>query len=437
MKGALAVFPVFILLCSAGLFAQNPTTNAVQRLPMAKAEDVGMSSERLMRIKAGMQKYVDRREVAGVVTMIARHGKVVHLEAVGNRDAETKAPMTADTIFRIASMTKPIVSVAAMMLYEEGHFQLSDPISKWIPEFQSMRIAEVQGAGANYRTVNATNPITIRHLLTQTSGLATGDGVLAGEYQKIAPRTVPNDTVGNFVQRLAKLPLSFEPGTKWEYGQYGIATNVIGRLVEIISGKTLDEFLSERILRPLKMNDTYFYLPEAKLSRLAASYQPDANFKIQLVEAPTRESIFVREPHTFFAGNGGLVSTAADYVRFHQLMLNGGELDGVRLLGRKTVELMTSNHTGNLNNSAGPGYGFGLGYAVLRDIGESGIPGSVGLYRWGGAYGTTFFVDPVEDMIAIMMVQLRPYTHSNIRRDFQVLAYQAIVDHTKALTSSN
>ena len=433
MKRTLLPFGL-LLLCTA-LFAQAPAPG--QGLPMGRPEDAGMSSERLARIKTAMQRYVDRSEVAGVVTLIARHGRVVHLDSVGYRDVEAKAPMTPDTIFRIASMTKPVVSVAAMALYEEGHFQLSDPISKWIPEFQNMKVAEVQSAGTNYTTSSARTPITIRHLLTQTAGLATGDGVLQYDYQKIAPRTIPNDTVGDFVRRLATLPLNFEPGTKWEYGQFGIATNVIGRLIEIISKQPLDKFLADRILQPLLMSDTYFYLPESKLSRFAASYRPDANKKIQLAEKPTAESIFVKGPHTFFAGNGGLVSTAADYFRFQQMVLNGGELDGVRILGRKTIELMTSNHTGDLRGRVSPGSGFGLGYNIIVDVGASGLPGSVGNYGWGGAFCTIFFVDPDEDMIGIMMTQLRPNDHSNIRREFQVLAYQAIVDNGKPARSSN
>jgi CubicO group peptidase (beta-lactamase class C family) len=416
-----------------------------QRLPMAKPEDVGMSSKRLARVKVAVQQYVDRKDVAGVVTLVARHGRVVHLESVGLRDGEAKAPMTPDTIFRLASMTKPIVSVAAMMLFEEGHFLLSDPISKWMPEFKSMKIIELQGLGMNYRLADAFTPITIRHLLTHTSGLATGSGVTKSEFEKIAPNTVPNDTIGDFVTRLAKLPLHFEPGTKWEYGY---ATDIVGRLIEIISGNTLDEFLRERIFRPLQMNDTYFYLPETKLPRFAATYRPNSDLKIELAEAPSRDSVYVEPPHTYFSGAGGLISTAADYYRFHQMMLNGGELDGVRLLGRKTVELMTSNHSGELfatqespqrlfilgNRALGycAGQGLGLGYKIVTDVGASGVPGSVGQYGWGGAFGTEFFVDPLEDLIGIVMTQIRPYSHLNIRQEFQVLAYQAIVEGAKS-----
>jgi CubicO group peptidase (beta-lactamase class C family) len=415
--------------------AQNPANSTNPQLPMGRAEDVGMSTERLGRMKVAMQGYVDRGEVPGVVTLIARRGRVVHLETVGYRYVETKAGMTVDTIFRLASMTKPIVSVAAMALYEEGKFQLTDPVSKWIPEFANMRVIEFQGSG--FRTVPAKTPITMRHVLTQTAGLANGDGVLASDYQKIAPRIAPNDTLGDLVRRLAGLPLNFEPGTRWEYGPSGIATNVVGRVVEILSGKRLDEFVSERVFRPLQMNDTHWYLPQAKLPRFAATYRPDANKKIVLEDAPTVESPYLKQPQTYLSANGGLVGTVADYFRFAQMMLNGGQLNGARILGRKTAELATSNHSGMLRNAVAAGNGFGLGYNVVLDVGATGMPGSIGNYGWGGAFCTVFFIDPVEDLIGIMMSQLRPNDHSNIRRDFQSLAYQAIVDGGPSTTKSS
>jgi CubicO group peptidase (beta-lactamase class C family) len=225
------------------------------------------------------------------------------------------------------------------------------------------------------------------------------------------------------------MPLNFQPGEAWEYSA---ATNVVGRLVEVISGQTLDEFFRKRIFEPLKMNDTYFYLPEAKLSRFAAQYQPDEKKQIKLADAPTAQSRFVKPPHNYFAGAGGLVSTASDYMRFCQMTLNGGELDGVRLLGRKTVELMTANHIGDLPVwLTGPGYGFGLGFSVVKDIGQTGLSGSPGNHGWGGAFCTYFWIDPVEEFIGIVMTQVRPYDHLNIRQEFQVLAYQAIVDRER------
>lgn len=406
-------------------------------LPMVKPEEVGMSSERLARIHTAMQRYVDKGLVPGVVSLVARKGKVVYLDAVGQRDVENKAPMTTDTIFRIASMTKPIASVALMMLYEEGHFLLNDPIAKFLPEFANMKVAQIapndERVGAPYKLVPAARPITFKHVLTHTAGFANSyRGITQTEFAKTFQQgRKPTDTIGDAVKRLATLPLNFHPGDAWEYGN---ATDVVGRLVEVISGKTLDEFLQQRIFTPLKMKDTHFYLPQSKLNRFAAVYQPDEKNgnKIKLLEAPTAESRYVKEPHVYFSGAGGLASTAAEYVRFHQMMLNGGELDGARILGRKTVELMTVNHIGNLPVwLTGPGYGFGLGYRVLTDLGQAGVASSVGEYGWGGAFCTYFWVDPKEEMIGIMMTQVIPYTHINIRQDFQVLANQAIVDGPK------
>ncbi|HLG13294.1 MAG TPA: serine hydrolase domain-containing protein [Blastocatellia bacterium] len=407
-----------------------------QELPMSKPEQVGMSSERLGRIRVAMQRYVDRNEVPGVVTLVARRGRIVHLDAIGYRDVENKAPMTTDTIFRIASMTKPIASVALMMLYEEGHLLLSDPVSKWLPEFKDMKVAQVARPGerveAPYKPIPAARPVTIKHLLTHTAGLPNSyRGITQPEFARAYARQRPDETIGDVIKRLAKLPLNFQPGEAWEYGP---ATDVIGRLVEVISGKPLDVYLQERIFEPLGMRDTYFYLPVSKVGRFAANYQPDSGNanKIKLVEAPTIESRWIKEPHVYFSGAGGLLSTAADYFRFHQMMLNGGELNGVRILGRKTVELMTVNHIGDLQVwLTGPGYGFGLGYSVVTDVGQAAQPVSIGTYGWGGAFCTYFWVDPVEEVIGIVMTQVRPYTHLNIRQEFQVLVNQAIVDSAR------
>lgn len=424
----IAVLAAAVLAGRANAPADLPRMDGV---PTAAPEAVGMSAERLERLDRVMQGYIDRREVAGVVTLVARRGKVVHFSALGQRDVEAGAPMTHDTIFRIASMTKPIASVALMMLYEEGRFQLRDPIARWLPEFADMEVAvpapPQERLTGRYKTAPAARPITVQHVLTHTAGLAnTYRGITQPEFQEtVAPRK-PGDTVGGMLGRLASLPLNFHPGDHWEYGR---ATDVVGRLVEVMSGQRLDEFLQERIFEPLDMTDTHFYLPASKLGRFAALYRPDAEGKIALAEAPTAESRFVAEPHTYFSGAGGLVSTARDYFRFHQMMLNGGELDGARILGRKTVELMTANHTGDKGIwLAGPGYGFGLGYAVVTDLGPSGTPRSEGSYYWGGAFGTIFWVDPSEELVGILMEQIRPYTHLNVRPDLATMTYQAIVD---------
>ncbi len=409
-------------------------------LPMSKPEDVGISSDRLSRIPSAMQRYIDRKLVPGVATLVARQGKVVHLDAQGFRDVDAQKPMETDTIFRIASMTKPITSVALMMLFEEGNFLLSDPVSKWIPEFSDPMVAlpvppGITSAGP-WKTVPAERPITIRHLLTHTGGLAGAyRGSMINEFLKIQKPQSRQETIGNFVKRYAKLPLNSHPGTEWNYSR---STCVVGHLVEILSGMTLDEFFQERIFKPLQMVDTHFYLPEEKLNRFAAQYTPDENGQIKLQDAPTPNSVFVREPHLYFMGSGGLVSTLSDYFRFNQMMLNGGELDGVRILGRKTVELMTRNHIGDLPVwLTGHGIGFGLGYAVVMNNdhinslngNQPGPPNwSVGTYTWGGAFCTYQWVDPVEKLTGILMTQVRPYAHLNIRHEFIVLANQAITD---------
>jgi CubicO group peptidase (beta-lactamase class C family) len=436
------VFSLIAIMAFSLVSLNHPAlAQATQKtgLPTARPEDVGMSSERLARIRVAMQRYVDKGLVPGVVTLVARRGRVVYFDALGYRDVESKAPMTTDTIFRIASMTKPIASVALMMLYEEGYFLLSDPIAKFLPEFANMKVAQVappaETGGAPYKLVPATRPITFKHVLTHTAGFPNAyRGITREEYAKNYTRKNTSETMTDVVKRLATMPLNFNPGDAWEYGP---ATDVVGRLVEVISGMTLDEYFQKKIFAPLKMTDTHFYLPAAKLNRFAANYEPDKNNsnKIKLVESPNAESRWIKEPHNYFSGAGGLLSTATDYVRFHQMMLGGGELDGVRILGRKTVELMTTNHIGDLPIwLTGPGYGFGLGYSVVKDIGVTGQAGSAGTYGWGGAFCTYFQVDPKEELIGIVMTQVRPYDHINIRQEFMALANQAIVDNPKTGT---
>ena len=378
-----------------------------------------------------LQGYVDRREVPGVVALIARSGNVVFHRSFGFRITETKAAMSNDVIFRIASMTKPIATVALMMLWEEGHFQLRDPISKFLPEFANMDVAVPVGpadsARGPFKRVAAKNRITFQHLLTHTAGLPNPyRGITQSLYNDVRANRQPEGTVGDYVTALAELPLNFEPGAKWEYGP---ATDVAGRLIEVISGMSLDQYLRERILTPLGMRDTHFYLPTSKLPRFAALYRPDTEGKIELTEKPDKNSRWVREPHVYFSAGGGLVSTTTDYFRFHQMMLNGGELDRIRILGPRTVRLMTTSHTGDKAVwLRGAGFGFGLGYSVTTDLGPSGMPSAVGTFGWGGAYCTVFWVDPDDEVIGILMTQIRPYTHLNIRQDFQTLVYQALIN---------
>jgi CubicO group peptidase (beta-lactamase class C family) len=389
-------------------------------LPVAKPEEAGMSSERLQRLSTVMRGYIQRGEIAGTVTGIVRRGKLVHLEAQGLMDADAKTPMRTDAIFRLASMTKPITSVAVMMLLEEGRFLLTDPISKFIPEFKDPKVMVVNPPGAYrgaIRTVPADREITIRDLLTHTAGLACATSVaLREEFQKFQAGAPAGETIAGYTKRLAKLPLNFQPGTAWEYGQ---ATNVLGYLVEVVSGMPFDRFMEERLTRPLGMRDTFFYVPDNKLDRLATLCSPGPRNA-----RPARE---MRGSRVFFAGAGGLFSTAEDFLRFSQMMLNGGTLDGARILSRKSIELMTANHIGNLPIWPDlPGYRFGLGVRVMMDLGKSGRLDSIGSYGWSGAFGTWQWIDPKEEMAGVLMIQTTAY--DNIRFDAQNLALQAIVD---------
>mgnify|MGYP003111397558 CR=1 FL=1 len=395
-------------------------------LPMAEPGSVGMSAQRLQRIDDFMQRYIDADMVAGTVTLVARKGKVVHFQAQGMKDVERGQEMTTDTIFRMASMTKPIASVALMMLYEEGWFQLDDPISDWLPEFSNMMI-EVENADGSTRLAPAQTPINFTHILTHTAGLMNSYRGDVARYSEVS-RVQGDEDLASWTERLATLPLRYEPGTRWEYSA---ATSVVGRLVEVISGQDLDTFLRERIFTPLQMRDTHFYLPPDKVGRFATLYgpNPDNGNRMMLTEVGDANSRYVTEPRTFFSGAGGLVSTAHDYIRFQQMMLNGGELDGVRLLGTKTVELMFANHTGDLPLwLSGPGMGFGLGYSVVLDRAEAYTSDSEGSVSWGGAFGTLFWIDPAEELVAIVLTQIRPYSHIRIREGFHNVVNQAIVD---------
>jgi len=395
-------------------------------LPIAEPESVGMSSERLQRIDAFTQRYIDDQMVAGTVTMVARKGKVVHFSAQGMKDVERHLPMTTDTIFRMASMTKPIASVALMMLYEEGWFQLDDPISDWLPEFKSMMV-EIESPDGSKRLEPAKTPISFTHILTHTAGLMNSYRGDIARYNEVS-RVQDDEKLDTWTRRLATLPLRYEPGTRWEYSQ---ATSVVGRLVEVISGQDLDTFLRERIFEPLQMRDTHFYLPTDKINRFASLYGPDANNgnRMMLTEVGDERSTFVAGPRAFYSGSGGLVSTAHDYVRFQQMMLNGGELDGVRLLGPKTVELIFANHTGDLPLwLSGPGVGFGLGYSVVLDRAVAHTSDTEGSMSWGGAFGTLFWIDPEEELVAIILTQIRPYSHIRLREGFHNVVNQAIVD---------
>ncbi|HEY2781680.1 MAG TPA: serine hydrolase domain-containing protein [Steroidobacteraceae bacterium] len=390
-------------------------------LPHAAPENVGLAPAGLARLGRVMRGEVERGRVPGAVALIARRGEIAYFESFGNRDPANGAPMAKDSIFRIYSMTKPIVSVAAMMLWEEGRFLLSDPIGKYLPELGTVRVAAI--SGTDIELVAAERPITIQDLLRHTSGLTyefRGNGPVHKQY--MAARIYSRDqSNADQVTALSKLPLLHQPGTQWEYSR---STDVVGRLIEVLAGVPLAEYLHRHILGPLGMVDTAFHVPAVLQARLAEGFakDPDTGSGVQLVN--------VKDKPKFESGGGGLVSTAGDYARFLQMLLNRGKLDGVRYLSRKTIELMTADHLGPITGAPDlllPGYGFGLGFAVRLQPGISHVPGSVGQYFWGGLAGTTFWVDPAEELFAIMMIQA-PGQRDYFRTLFRDLVYAAFDD---------
>ncbi|MCY4509188.1 MAG: serine hydrolase [Acidobacteria bacterium] len=412
-------------VCVVGLGLALPPAAplaAAEDLPLAAPESVGMSAERLQRVDEYFQRFIDDGQIAGAVTLVARRGEVVHHSAVGWRHREAEVPMTTDAIFTLMSMTKPIVSAALMMLFEEGRFRLDDPIADWIPEYADHRVLERDGP--RWRRVTEARPVTIRHVLTHTSGLTLNPnnaGLSAEERRHVTNDGEPFVTIGERVARAARIPGAFHPGDEW---QYGSSTDYVAVLVEKISGQPIDVFLKERIFEPLGMHDTFYNVPREKVDRVAAVYRPTGDGKAELMRAPE-----FREPTTYFPGVAGLNGTSADYFRFAQMIANGGELDGVRLLGRMTVDLMISNHTGAKDVYVrGAGYGFGLGFGVLVDPTKSFDALSPGSYGWGGAYGTLYWADPVEDLVGLMFIQLPGHGPLNIRQRFTNVVTQAVVD---------
>jgi CubicO group peptidase (beta-lactamase class C family) len=401
----------------------------------AKPEDVGLSSQRLARVNSWAGRLVDDGKLAGVTTAVLRRGKLVHFNTGGRMDIARNKSMEADTIFRFYSMTKPLTSLAIMMLYEEGRFQLDDPITRFLPCFANMRVY-TGGSRGKLETVPAERDITFRDLLTHTSGLTYGfmeSTPVDAQYRDRGVDFVAStQSLAEVVEIAAAIPLIAQPGKAWNYS---IATDVLGHLVAVISGQPFDQFMRERITAPLGMIDTAFHVPDAKLPRFAANYTRGPDGKPMLIDDP--ETSLFRNPARICGGGGGLVSTAADYLRFCKLMLNKGELDGVRLLGRKTVELMTSNHLGGdmaamgmprFSESNYNGIGFGLGFSVMLDPAKAEILGTPGEYAWGGAASTAFWCDPREEMAVLMLTQLMPSSTYPIRRELRVLTYQAVID---------
>jgi CubicO group peptidase (beta-lactamase class C family) len=420
------IIPVLLGIVFLNLLA------VAQDLPAAKPESVGLSSDRLERIATAVQHDIDDKRIAGAVTVVVRHGKVAWFKAQGMSDREAAKTMPTDAMFRICSMTKPITSVAVMMLYEEGKFLLDDPVSKYLPEFKNPRVLVKPASGATY-TIPATKEITIRDLLRHTSGITyQWNDDLGPMYEKadVASGLLQFDgTIADNVKHLAALPLLFNPGDRFEYS---LGVDVLGRLVEVVSGKPLDEFFRTRIFEPLGMKDSYFFPPDNKLDRMATAYTyyPGKGLN-HFPDIPIREGSFVysadypsRGPKKLFSGGAGLVSTAMDYARFCQMMLDDGKVGNTRLLSRKSVELMTHDQLGKIAVDMGFGLGFGVD-GVKAPLSEL---GSVGSYEWGGFFYTGFSVDPKEQMIVIFMAQLHPTGDLTLDRQVHELAYQAIND---------
>jgi CubicO group peptidase (beta-lactamase class C family) len=407
-----------------------------------RAEEVGMSSERLARIERHLrERYIEEDRIAGAVTLVARRGQIAYLSAIGQSDRERRRPMSEDTLFRIYSMTKPITSVAMMMLIEEARCSLTDPVHRYIPAWEGLRVYRY-GSHPAFQTEPTRRPMTIRDLMTHMSGLTYGfmmhDSVDAAYRRTGVSGGVPGEdrpsTLKDMTDKLAGLPLLFSPGTRWNYS---VSTDVLGYLVEVISGKRFDVFLRERIFDPLGMRHTDFNVPSGAVDRFAANYRRQANGALALDDDP-QTSPYLKE-QTFFGGGGGLVSTAEDYRRFCQMLLNGGQYEGKRLITRKTIELMTSNHlpdgkdlsevaTGSFSETTNDGVGFGLGFAVVLDTAKRQTHGSNGEYYWGGAASTAFWIDPSEDLLVIFLVQLMPSSTYNFRGQLRSLVYGAIND---------
>ena len=392
--------------------------------PRAAPGEVGLSQDRLDRITAAMKEDVDKGYLAGAIGVVARHGKIAYWETVGLADIAAKRPMRDDAIFRIYSMTKPIVGVALMTLYEEGKFSLREPVKKYIPELGDAKVL------VGKKAVQAKREMTIQDLMRHTAGLTYGlfGKSPADDLYVEADLLSGNSSVDDFIQKLAKLPLKHQPGSAWEYS---VSVDVQGRLIEVLSGMDLAAFMSERVFKPLGMRDTGFTVPPGKKDRFVEIYQKTEDEQSIEPAPPGRSKRYYDYESAWYSGGGGLVSTTRDYLRFCQMLLNGGELDGKRVLSRKTVELMTMDHLGETRRASSiltKGYGFGLDFAVHANPAGSGLNGSAGEFNWGGLAGTIFWVDPAEELIGLYMIQMLPPRFEDSRNQFKRLAYQAIVD---------
>ncbi len=398
----------------------------------------GMCGDRLERVSRHLgSRFITPGKISGALPVVYRKGHLAYARTLGQMDIERDKAVQLDTIFRIYSMTKPITSIALMMLYEEGCFQLQDEVRRYIPQFAKLRVYR-SGVYPNFQTAPCDRHMTIRDLMSHMSGL-TYDFMSRTNVDHAYRRTkvgrqVESDTLADMMDTLAELPLEFSPGTAWNYS---VSTDVCGRLVEILSGQSLDEFFAERIFAPLGMRDTGFIVPPEKIDRFAANYVRGPNKQLVLEDDP-QTSVYTRQ-RTLLSGGGGLVSTASDYLQFSRMLLGNGEVDGVRLVGRKTIELMTANHLpnnedltqwaqGSFSETSNEGYGFGLGFSVNLGAGATATAGSAGEYAWGGAASTIFWVDPVEDMVVVFMTQFMPSATFNFRGQLKSLIYPAIID---------
>jgi CubicO group peptidase (beta-lactamase class C family) len=428
----LAIICLFVFTAHA-----YPQTIQSHVLTPGTPESGGFSATRLARLDSGMSDWVKNKWINGSVAFVARHGKIVYYKAYGYNDLNTKAPLPKDGIFRIASQTKAVTSIAVMMLWEEGKFSLDDPVSKYIPSFVHQGVlATFNPADTTYTTVPAKRPITIRDLITHTSGIgypAIGTPEANAIYAKDAMTGgvgVKGQTLAGAMTRLGKLPLLFQPGEKW---MYGLGHDVLGYLVELWSGMSLEEFFTKRIFRPLGMNDTYFNVPASKASRLVNFFLEDSSgiHKQDKVFGGFLDMNYPLQHTDYFSGGGGLSSTISDYAIMMQMLLNGGEYNGVRLLARNTVRMMTMNQIGDLFEDIGEGPGnhkWGLGFSIETEKGSRSAPSQVGTYGWGGVFSTVYWIDPKEDMIVLLYRQIWGPHVNNTNQQFMPLVYQAIND---------
>ena len=417
---------------SAGSSTTGAEKNTVPVLSEASPESVGMSAERLGRIDNLVKEYIDKKWIAGATVLVARDGKIVYYKGLGYDDIDKKTSMKKDAICRIASQTKAITSVAVMMLYEEGKILLYDPVSKYIPEFKDQKVLDkFNPADTTYTTVPAKREITIRDLLTHTSGIGyaqIGSKESNAIYYKagvVGGIGVDKIVLGDKMKILGGLPLMHQPGEKWSYG---LNSDLLGYLIEVVSGMSLDEFFRKKIFEPLGMKDTYFYLPKGKRNRLATLYSEDSTKHI-IKDGETYElngTMYVNYPNmngTYYSGGGGLSSTAYDYSIFMQMLLNGGEYNGKRILSRSSIRMMTSNQIGDIDFGDDK---FGLGFGIVTEKGAAKTPVSPGTFSWGGMFSSSYWIDPKEKIIAQFFLQQFPNSHGEIHDKFKILVYQAI-----------